>query len=182
MKYLLFGIFFIFLVLSCSKNINLENGFIQYLEENKNNIVFYIVNDDATTEFRNIYRQLSDKEIFDEIGNLIIDYNIPENNKIIGFYNIKDNWDETFYEYLIIHDEVINIGNYFLRMDKKLSEYSEIGVILTFYLNSDGSNIFYELTSNNINNSLAIVIDDKAIVNPRIVRPLERSVNFSIRQ
>jgi len=181
MKYIL-GIIIIFTLFSCSKNINLENGFIQHIDENKNNILFYIVNDEVTMEFKNIYHTMLNNEIFDENGNLIIDYKIPKNNKIIGLYNIKDNWEETFYEYLIVYDEEINIGKYFIKMDKKLSEYSEIGVILTFYLNSEGKKILYELTSNNINKSLAVVIDNKAIVNPRIMMPLDNSVNFFIRQ
>jgi len=181
MKYLL-GIIIIFTLFSCSKNINIENGFIQYLEENKNNIVFYIVNDEATMEFRNSYRKMLNNEIFDENRNLIIDYKIPENNKIIGLYNIKDNWEETFYEYLIIYDEEINIGKYFYKMNKELSEYSEIGILLTFYLNNEGNIIFYELTSNNLNKSLAIVIDNKVIANPIIARPLENNVNFFIRK
>ena len=179
MKYLFFGLLFVFLTVSCSKNINLENGFIQYLENNKNNIVFYIVNDEATMEFWNLTRQLSDNEIFDENGELIIEFKIPENNIFMGLYNIKDNWEETFYRYLIIYDEVIHIGNYFYKMDKKLTD---IGILLTFYLDSIGNNIFKELTLNNINKSLAIVIDDKIIVNTLILRQLENSVNFTISQ
>jgi len=179
MKYLFFGLLFVFLTVSCSKNINLENGFIQYLENNKNNIVFYIVNDEATMEFWNLTRQLSDNEIFDENGELIIEFKIPENNIFMGLYNIKDNWEETFYRYLIIYDEVIHIGNYFYKMDKKLTDK---GILLTFYLDSIGNNIFKELTLNNINKSLAIVIDDKIIVNTLILRQLENSVNFTISQ
>ena len=178
LKYLLIFLS-LFLTISCSRNINLENGFVQYLDDNKNRIVFYIVNDEATMDFWKTYSQLSNNEIFDENGNLIIDYKVPENNMLMGFFNIKDNWEETFFRYLIIHEDVIHIGNYFYKMEKKLIEND---ILLTFYLDSIGNNLFKELTSNNINNSLAIAIDNKIIVNPRILRTLENSVNFYIGQ
>jgi preprotein translocase subunit SecD len=171
----LIGIIFMFCLFSCSKDINLKNGFVQYLDENKKNIFLYIVNDDATTEFNEYYREINDdnKETF------IANYLIPENNKLMGYYGIKDNWDETFFEYIILYDDAVPIGEHFTKMNKKLTE---IGILISFYLDSNGNKIFYELTSNNIKKGIAIVIDGKIIVYVTILRALENTVNFNISQ
>jgi preprotein translocase subunit SecD len=148
------------------------------LEENKKNIFLYIVNDEATAEFREYCREINedninDKEIF------IANFLIPENNKLMEYYIIKDYMEKTIYRYLILHDDPIPIGEYFTKLNTKLEEEE---ILITFYLDSVGNKIFYELTSKNVNKGIAIVIDGKIIFDAKILRPLENTVNFTIKK
>jgi preprotein translocase subunit SecD len=166
---------FIFLY-ACSKDAKLSYGFIQYLEENKKNISIYLVNEEATAEFNNIYREYNES-VFDIEEILIDNYIIPDGNKLFGYYKIKNNFEKTFFRYIILQEEKIFIGEHISKIKK---QEAETNIILTCFLDSVGSKIFNEFTSNNIGKDIAIVFDDKIIVYARILRPLANSIAFEI--
>ena len=176
MKNISWSIVCFFLLCACSKDTKLNNGFIQYLEENKKNISIHLVNEEATIEFNNIYREYNEN-IFDTDGRLIDNYIIHDGNKLFGYYKIKNDFDNIFLRYIILHDEKLFIGEHIAKIKKQKTETS---IILTCILDSAGSKMFNDFTSNNINKDIAIVFDDKIIVYARILRPLSNSVTFEI--
>ena len=176
MKNISWGIVFFIFLYACSKDVKLDNGFIQYLDDNKKNISIYLVNEEATIEFNNIYRQYNEN-VFDTDGMLIDNYIIPDGNKLFGYYKIRNNFEKTFFRYIITQEENILIGEHILRIKK---QKNETGIILTCFLDSIGSKIFNQFTSNNIDKDIAIVFDDKIIVYAKILGPLSNSITFEI--
>jgi preprotein translocase subunit SecD len=143
---------------------------------NKSNISIYLVNEEATTEFNKIYYEYNE-DVFDNNGKIITDYIIPDGNNLLGYYSIKNNWEETFFAYIIINDEGISIGKYIEKIKK---QRTETGIIVTCFLDNNGNRIFYEFTSNNIGKNLAIVFNNKIIVCTRILNPIQNSISCVI--
>jgi preprotein translocase subunit SecD len=146
------------------------------LDNNKENIFIYLVNNEATVEFNNFYRE-NNGNVFDANGLLIDNYIVPENNKIFSWYRIKNNFEEIFLQYMILNGNGIQIGKYVSRIrTQKMEKYINISC----FLDSDGNKIFKDFTSSNVDKNLAIVLDNKIIVFAKILKPLENSINFSI--
>jgi preprotein translocase subunit SecD len=176
MKYF-FGItIFLLFFSNCSKNNNSNNDFVRYLDENKKNMAIYIINDEETKKFNKIYPKY-DEDIFDINGLLKSDYTIPENNRLLGYYKINNKFEEEFFGYYILRDEALLIGN---NISKMAMKNMETNILLTFYLDDIGNKMFNEFTTNNINNSIAIVFDNKIIVIAMILKPLNNSINIGI--
>jgi preprotein translocase subunit SecD len=160
----------------CSTDKNLDTGFIQHIEENKNSISIYLINEEETNRFNKYYFE-HDEDIFDINGKFIDDYAIQNNNKLFGYYHIKNNFEEEFFTYIILEEENISIGEY---IDKIKKQKMETGMILSCILDSNGSKLFKEFTSRNLGRNLAIVFDNKIIVVARIMEILENSITFKI--
>ena len=185
MKIILIIIVISSILFSCSKSDEINEGFVKYLIENKENLFMYLVNEVATRDFDNLYREYGKykENIFDEEGEYIIDYSIPLNNKILGHYKIRNNFEETFFRYVILEETGIQIGLNISKVEvKKESIGNEINFLITCVLDSDGDKLFHKFTSKNVGKDIAIVFDEKIIVYVMIQRPLNNSINFSIRE
>jgi preprotein translocase subunit SecD len=170
--------YYLFICLcSCSKNIELDNGFVKYLYNNKKNIYIYLVNDEATIEINKIYQKYNEN-IYDTNGLLKDNYIVPNDNKLLGWYNIKNNFEENFFQYIILNGNEIPIGKHISKIKTRKGEKD---IFITCYLDTDGNKIFNDFTSNNINRNLAVVLDDKVIVVAMILEPIKGTINFAIK-
>jgi preprotein translocase subunit SecD len=153
----------ILLIFGCSKNIKQNNSFVNYLKENKQNISIFLINEEATAE-------LNKNEM------LIEEYEVPDNNKLLGWYKIKDNWEETFFSYCVIQNEIV-IGKYIsnIKIQKKENNF-----IVTCVLDTNGNKIFNEFTINNIGRNIAIVLDNKIIIIATILQPVKNIIVFMV--
>jgi preprotein translocase subunit SecD len=158
----------VLLFFSCVKHSLVRNAFVDYLIENKNNNLLYLVNEEATNELNKIYR-----ENIDLVGSFII----ADNNKLFDLHEGDNNLEEIFSRYLILEDKAIQIGMYISKIKAKKDE---MGFIITCDLDTEGRKIFYEFTSNNIGREIAMVLNNKLIFYATILRPLENSINFLI--
>lgn len=170
-------VFILLLMFStCAKRSGINNVFVQWLIENKNDILIYLVNEEATNELNGINHE-NRKKIYKGEEEFIGDYIIPDDNKLIDLLENTNNPQDTFYRYLILDEMKIQIGK---NISKIKAEKDEIGFIVTCYLDNEGQKIFYEFTSNNINRDLAMVLNDKVIFHTTIKKPIKNSINFVI--
>ncbi|MCL2834019.1 MAG: protein translocase subunit SecD [Treponema sp.] len=143
----------------------------------RGSLAFHMVDQEATDAF-NTYYNAHPTTTFDLDGNLLDPTLVPADVVIRGFY-IKDEYglDEQRKnssgnpDYIAIKKEVGLDGNHIqsAQVDKNsLDGRPEV----TFMLDAEGGDIFYKLTSANINKPMAIVLDDKvkssAVINSAI--------------
>jgi len=169
-------IFFFILLFSCSYEKKINPEFIKLINDNKNSFYLYLVNDNATTEFFNLFHEHGNN-IYDSEGNLIVDYTLSENELIFNYHDINNRIDERMLGYVIVYKENINIGKY---INKITIKPDEVGFSLKCHLDTEGSNILYEFTKDNINKSLAIVFNNNVIAYPRIILPVKNSLSVWI--
>jgi len=139
----------------------------------KGSLTFHLQDIEATNMFYQYYRA-NPTNTFDTNGNLLIEGLIPPNTMVLGIYE-KDRYGLDVQErdldglprYIVVNREVGLDGNYIV--DATVDRDSMTGQpIVAFQLSSEGGEIFYRLTSANVNKPLAIVLDDKVKSNPNI--------------
>ncbi|MCL2230193.1 MAG: protein translocase subunit SecD [Treponema sp.] len=139
----------------------------------KGSLTFHLQDVDATNAFYQYYR-MNPTGTFDSNGNLLIEGLIPPSTMVLGIYE-KDKYGLDIQkrdlnglpEYIVINREVGLDGNYII--DAMVDRDGMSGQpIVAFQLSSEGGEIFYRLTSANVNKPLAIVLDDKVKSSPNI--------------
>ncbi|MDR0502729.1 MAG: protein translocase subunit SecD [Treponema sp.] len=139
----------------------------------KGSLAFHLEDSEATEMFYKYYMS-NPTGTFDAGGNLINPAIIPGDCMILGYY-IKDrygldeqarNSDGTL-RYIAVKKQVGLDGNY---IEDAVVERNNMDgkPEVTFRLSSEGGEIFYRLTSANIDKNLTIVLDDKIKSNARI--------------
>jgi len=139
----------------------------------KGSLAFHLEDSEATETFNNYYRA-NPSATFDAGGKLINPSIVPADVMILGYY-IKDrygldeqarNYDGTL-RYIAVKKEVGLDGNHIEEAVVERNNMSGQPEVV-FRLTTEGGNIFYNLTSANIEKNLAIVLDDKVRSNARI--------------
>jgi len=139
----------------------------------KGSLAFHLEDSEATEAFNNYYRA-NPTTTFDASGRLINPGIVPPDVMILGYY-IKDrygldeqarNFDGTL-RYIAVKREVGLDGNYIEEASVDRNHMSGQPEVI-FRLSSEGGEIFYRLTSSNIDRNLAIVLDDRIRSNARI--------------
>ncbi|MDR0322678.1 MAG: protein translocase subunit SecD [Treponema sp.] len=139
----------------------------------KGSLTFHLEDSDATEAFYNYYRY-NTTETFDSNGNLINPGIVPPDVKILGIYK-KDrygldeqerNLDGTL-RFIAVKREIGLDGNYIEEATVDRNNIDGKPEVI-FKLSEEGGEIFYRLTSANIDKNLAIVLDDKVKSSPRI--------------
>ncbi|MBN2655761.1 MAG: protein translocase subunit SecD [Spirochaetales bacterium] len=124
----------------------------------KGSLNFHIVNDDASNKVQDIIRR-SPGEIF-ENGRPEDDTLLPEDVVVMGVYKKDAYGVDELYSYLAVEKEAgldgSHIKSALVRRDSITNQPEVI-----FELDSEGGDLFYELTSNNVGKRLAIVMDNK---------------------
>ena len=132
----------------------------------KGSLAFHIVDEEATQAF-NSYYNANPSRTFDSQGELVDPSIVPPDVLIRGVY-YKDRYglDEhrrNAYgnpDYVAIKKEVGLDGNYI--RDVAVNRNTMDGrPVVNFYLTSEGGEIFYRLTSANVNKPMAIVLEDR---------------------
>jgi preprotein translocase subunit SecD len=132
----------------------------------KGSLAFHIVDEEATNTF-NSYYYARPTETFNAQGELIDPSFLPSDVVIRGVY-IKDQYgldehrrnSQGGYDYVALKREVGLDGNHI--RSAEVSRNSLDGrPTVTFQLDTEGGDIFYRLTSANVNKPMAIVLDDR---------------------
>jgi len=139
----------------------------------KGSLTFQLEDSEATAAFYQYYRA-NPATTFDASGNLLDPSIIPPDTVLLGVYT-KDrygldeherNIDGT-YRYIAVKREIGLDGNYIedAYVDRNnISGRPEV----VFRLSEEGGEIFYRLTSANVDRNLAIIMDEKVRSNPTI--------------
>jgi len=139
----------------------------------KGSLTFQLEDSDATEAFYNYYRA-NPTTTFDSNGNLLNPSIIPADTVILGCYT-KDRYglDEQqrnldgSLRFIAVKREVGLDGNY---IESAIVERNNMDgkPEVIFNLSAEGGDIFYRLTSANVDRNLAIILDDKVKSSPRI--------------
>jgi len=143
----------------------------------KGNLAFHIVDDEATATFL-AYYQANPTNTFDGEGNLLDPTIVPADVVIRGVYE-KDRYGlDELVGYTAIKKEIGLDGNHIKNalVDRDaVTGRPEV----TFILDSEGGEIFYQLTSANVDKSLSIVMDNKVKSRARIQEAIRDQVRLT---
>ena len=140
-------------------------------------LAFHIVDQDAADAF-NAYYQRHPTTTFDGEGNLLDPTVVPADVVVRGVYR-KDQYGlDEFTGYTAIKKEVGLDGNH---IQSAVVERNTLDgkPEVTFILDSEGGEIFYQLTSAHIREPLAIVLDDRVKSQATITTAIRESVRLS---
>ena len=150
----------------------------------KGSLAFHLEDTEATAMFNNYYRA-NPTTTFDASGRLIDPTIVPADVMILGYY-VKDRYglDEQdrnpdgSLRYLAVKREVGLDGNH---IQEAIVERNQMDgkPEVTFRLDSEGGEIFYRLTSSNIDRMLTIVLDDRVRSRAVITTSIRDAVRLS---
>jgi len=139
----------------------------------KGSLSFHMMDIEATDAFNAYYSRNPVSTIFDANGRLLNPHLFPEDVMILGVYK-KDQYgldeqernpDGTL-KFIAVKKEVGLDGNYIVNASVDRGKFGEPEI--RFELSSEGGDIFYQLTEQNIGRPLAIVLDEKVRAYPII--------------
>jgi len=150
----------------------------------KGSLTFNLEDSEATAAFNNYYRQ-NPTTTFDAGGNLINPAIVPSDVMILGYYT-KDKYglDEQVRNadgslmFIAVKKEVGLDGNH---IQEAVVERNNMDgkPEVTFRLDSEGGEIFYRLTSANVEKMLTIVLDEKVRSRATITTSIRDAVRIS---
>jgi preprotein translocase subunit SecD len=143
----------------------------------KGGLTFHIVDQEAREAFNQYYAS-HPTTTFDGEGNLIDPTIVPPDVDILGAYT-KDRYGlDEFVGYTAIKKEVGLDGNH---IKSAVVERNNLDgrPEVTFLLDSEGGEIFYKLTSANVEKPLAIVLDDRVKSQATIQSPIRDAVRLT---
>jgi preprotein translocase subunit SecD len=145
----------------------------------KGSLAFHIVDQEAAAAF-NRYYESHPADTFDENNNLLnpVIPGVPADVMILGVYD-KDRYGlDELRGYTAVKKEVGLGGNH---IKSALVERSSLDgkPEVTFMLDSEGGDIFYKLTSANVEKPLAIVLDDRVKSQATIKTPIRDAVRLT---
>ncbi len=149
------------------------NKFIQ----GKGRLSFHIVGDEALAKLREFQRQRPGK-ILGPDGRINQPDFLPAGTVLRGVYE-KDSYGlDQLKGFTVINEEVSLSGTYI--RDARVSADAITGKpVVNFFLTGEGGDIFYKLTSDNVDKALAVVLDDKVKAQARIVEPIRDAVRVT---
>ncbi|MBI9102508.1 MAG: protein translocase subunit SecD [Spirochaetales bacterium] len=143
----------------------------------KGSLNFHIVDDEATAAW-NAYKDTHTGLLLDDEGHPLEDGVIELGRVVRGFYS-KDDYDvDTYVRDLVIFEEPGLDGAHIV--NAQVGSDSLTGKpIINFTLDSEGGDMFFQLTSSNVEKTLAIVLDDKVKAGARISEGIRESVRMT---
>ncbi|MDR2185119.1 MAG: protein translocase subunit SecD [Treponema sp.] len=140
-------------------------------------LAFHIVDEEATQSFY-AYYNAHPTTTFDSSGNLRDPSIVPDDVVVRGVYT-KDQYDiDEFTGYTAIKKKVGLDGNH---IQSALVQRNELDgkPEVTFMLDSEGGNIFHQLTSANVGKRLAVVLDDRVKSQAVITQAIREAVRLT---
>lgn len=143
----------------------------------RGSLTFQLV-DSALTDRVNTDYQRSPGSIFAEDGTMITPSYIPEDKILAGYY-LEDAYGiEALSSFVVLESEVALDGAHL--KSAEVSQNPETGApVVNFTLDSEGGDIFYDLTSANKGNALAVVMDGKVKSVAKINEAIRESVQLA---
>jgi len=143
----------------------------------KGKLAFHIVDEEATNAFLSYYAA-NPTNTFNTSGELINPTVIPSDCVVRGFYK-KDRYGlDEFTRYIVIKKDVGLDGNHIQSAIVSRDQITGAPDI-NFVLDGEGGEIFYKMTSANVQKTLAVVMDDKVKAGARIQEPIRDSVRLT---
>jgi preprotein translocase subunit SecD len=149
-------------------------------------LAFHIVDEEATNAF-NAYYRTHPAATFDAAGNILNPSGIPIPTDVLirGVY-IKDRYgldeqardDDGNLRYVAVKKEVGLDGNHIQRAEVERNSWDRKPGV-TFVLDAEGGEIFYKLTSTNVDKALAIVLEDRVKSQATINEPIRDAVRLT---
>jgi preprotein translocase subunit SecD len=143
----------------------------------KGSLAFHIVDQEAAAAF-NSYYESHPASTFDEDGGLLDPSIVPADVVVLGVYT-KDRYGlDELRGYTAVKKEVGLDGNH---IKSALVERSSLDgkPEVTFMLDADGGDIFYKLTSANVEKPMAIVLDERVKSQATIKQPIRDAVRLT---
>ena len=132
-------------------------------------LAFHMVDDEATQAFMDFYNRYP-ASTFDAEYNLLDPSIIPPDTRLLGLYR-KDSYGLDQRDgFLVTKKEVALRGRHIQSAESRRDEMGR--PVVNFILDGEGTRIFADLTTNNVNKRLAIVSDDKIRSNAVINEPI----------
>jgi preprotein translocase subunit SecD len=142
----------------------------------KGNLNFHIVDDAATSRMAQ-YALQNPGETFE--NGRPSDTSILEAGLLVYGHYKKDSYGiDQFQRYVVISEEV-GLGGQHIEQANVIADQVTGQPNVIFNLDSEGGEIFYKFTSDNTNNTLAVVMDDKVKAAARISEPIRNSVRIT---
>ncbi len=143
----------------------------------KGSLNFHIVNDEGTAAW-NSYKDSNAGKLLDDNGRPFDEEVLDAGLVVRGFYN-KDSYGvDQYLRDLVVYEEPgldgVHIVNAQVGSDPVTGR-----PVINFTLDREGGEIFYQLTSAHVGETLAIVLDDKIKAGARISEAIRESVRMS---
>ncbi len=131
---------------------------------------FRLVDDNATNSFMSYYSK-NPNSTFDAAGNLIDPSIIPDDCEVFGYY-VKDDYglDERI-GFVVVKKEIVLDGQHIKSADVGTENITNRPQV-NFVLDSEGAEIFGDFTASHVNQSMAIVSDNKIKSRANINEPI----------
>jgi preprotein translocase subunit SecD len=143
----------------------------------KGGLSFHIVDQEATSAF-NVYFRDHPEAAPDPEGRLSVPGIIPDDVLVLGVYE-KDRYGlDEWKSYAAVKKEVGLDGNHIRSANVQRDDRTRKPAV-TFLLDSEGGNIFFEFTQANVNQPLAMVLDDRIKFIATINQPIHESVQVT---
>jgi preprotein translocase subunit SecD len=142
----------------------------------KGSLAFHIVDQEAANAFNSYYE--NNPAAFDENGGLVDPSIVPADVMVLGVYT-KDRYGlDELRGYTAVKKEVGLDGNH---IKNALVERSSLDgkPEVTFMLDAEGGDIFYKLTSANVEKPMAIVLDERVKSQATIKQPIRDAVRLT---
>jgi len=149
------------------------NRFIQ----GKGILSFHIVDNEALAAFSD-WQARNPGQVLGPEGQVLQPPVLPAGTMLRGVY-IRDEYGlDQLRGFTVITEEVGLSGNYI--RDARVSSDPITGrPVVNFFLTSEGGDIFYKLTSDNVGETLAVVLGDKVKAQARIAEPIRDAVRVT---
>jgi preprotein translocase subunit SecD len=149
------------------------NRFIQ----GKGILSFHIVDDQALAAFSE-WQARNPGQVLGPEGQILQPPILPAGTELRGVY-IRDEYGlDQLRGFTVIQEQVGLSGNYI--RDARVSSDPITGrPVVNFFLTSEGGDIFYKLTSDNVGNTMAVVLGDKVKAQARIAEPIRDAVRVT---
>ena len=143
----------------------------------RGSLTFQLVDNSLTERVEREFVENKSK-FFDSDGNLVAPSYIPENRMLAGYYTEDDYGIENLESLVVLRREIGLDGAHLKSANVSQDEQTRRPVV-NFTLDSEGGDIFYNLTSKNTGASLAVVMDGKVKSVARINSAIRDSVQLS---
>jgi preprotein translocase subunit SecD len=150
---------------------------IRQFIQGKGQLTFHIVNEEGLQWFRQ-YQEQNPGAYITEQGEIRQPEGLPAGTELLGFYQ-KDAYGlDQLKGFTVVNQEVGLQGTY-IRDAQIGTDPITAEPLVHFFLNAEGGDIFYKLTSANVNKTLAVVLDDKVKAQARIAEPIRDQVRVT---
>lgn len=143
----------------------------------RGSLVFSLVDKTLTDRVNADYRRFPSL-IFSENGQIVQPVYIPENRVLLGYYT-EDAYGIETLESLVVLEKEVGLDGKHLKSAEVSTDSQTKRPVVNFRLDSEGGDIFYKLTSSNVGQSLAVVMDGKVKSVARINSAIHDSVQLS---